>query len=296
MKLKSLLMAVMLLASAPLMGVASASAQEATPLRICTGGETGKYFQTAAEIGAQLKGAVPVEVVATNGSLDNFQRLSDGTCDAAIVQSDAYGIFTATNPTARLNVERVVPLYDEYVHLVCNRDAGINTVRDLLKNPDARVLVGPNGSGTSVTWQTWGKQSEEYLKVGTDPVGGTRAITRTVDGTDAKCLLFVAGLQSGTMMEVNELGNGSLGLVSVDDGAFDDVKDPKGQSVYSFTKIPGGSYPNLQNYGFLGGQSDIPTLAIGAILIANTSWIDANTRAFDAFSKASIRWSQQNKR
>lgn len=293
MKLRSLLMAVMLLASVPF-GVNSAMAAE--PLRICTGGETGKYFQTASEIGAQLKGVVPVEVLATNGSLDNFQKLSNGECDAAIVQSDAYGIFTATKPTARLNIERVVPLYNEFVHLVCNRDAGINTVRDLLKNPDARVLVGPNGSGTSVTWETWGKQSEAYLKVGTDPVGGTRAITQTVDGTDAKCFLFVAGLKSGTMMEVNELGNGSLGLVSVDDGAFDDVKDPKGQRVYEFTKIPSGTYPNLQNYGLFGSQSDIPTLTIGAVLIANTSWIDANPSAYDAFSKASIRWSQQNKR
>jgi len=268
-------------------------AQDAT-IRICTGGETGKYYQTAAEIGAQLKGSLKVEVIPTNGSLDNFQQLSSGTCDAAIVQSDAYGIFTATNPAARLNVERVVPLYDEYVHLVCNRNAGIHTVRDLLKNTEARVLVGPNGSGTSVTWQTWGKQSEGYLKVGTDPIGGTRAITRTVDGTDAKCLLFVAGLKSGTMNEVNELGQGTLGLVSIDDGSFDDVKDPKGQQVYRFVDIPGGTYPNLQNYGMFGGQSNIPTLAIGAILIANTSWIDANASAFDAFSSASIRWSQQN--
>ena len=281
------------LAVASTLFAAAPSVAQAEPLRICTGGESGKYYQTAAEIGAQLKGAVAVEVIATNGSLDNFQRLSDGTCDAAIVQSDAYGIFTSTNPTARLNIERVVPLYDEYVHLVCNREAGINSVRDLVGKPDARVLVGPNGSGTSVTWQTWGKQNEDYLKVGTDPIGGTRAITRTVDGTDAKCLLFVAGLRSGTMNEVNELGQGSLGLVSIDDGSFDDVKDPKGQQVYTFKSIPGGTYPNLQNYGFLGGQSDIPTLAIGAILIANTSWIDANPRAFDAFS-ASIRWSQQN--
>lgn len=294
MKLKAMLLG-LALAAFSLLPIQTSFAQDAT-IRICTGGETGKYYQTAAEIGAQLKGSVKVEVVSTNGSLDNFQRLSDGTCDAAIVQSDAYGIFTATNPAARLNVERVVPLYEEYVHLVCNRESGVHSVRDLLKKPDARVLIGPNGSGTSVTWQTWGKQAEAYLKVGTDPIGSTRAITRTVDGTDASCLLFVAGLRSGTMNEVNELGKSSLGLVSIDDGSFDDVKDPKGQQVYTFKDIPAGTYPNLQNYGFLGGQSNIPTLAIGAILIANTDWIDANGRAFDNFSSAAIRWSQQNKR
>lgn len=292
MKLKALFLG-LALAAFSLFPVQTSFAQSPT-IRICTGSETGKYYQTAAEIGLQLKGAVQVQVIPTNGSLDNFQRLSDGECDAAIVQSDAYGIFTATNPTAKLFVERVVPLYDEYAHLVCNRDAGINSVRDLLSKPDARVLVGPNGSGTSVTWQTWGKQSEDYLKVGTDPIGGTRAITRIVDGTDAKCLLFVAGLRSGTMNEVNELGRGALQLVQIDDGAFDDVKDPKGQTVYSFKDVPAGTYPNLQNLGLFGSGNNVKTLAIGAILIANTSWIDANGRAFDQFSSASIRWSQQN--
>lgn len=291
--MKKLLLA-LALAMAPMM-VAPVEAQTIQPtLRICTGGETGKYFQTAAEIGLQLKGVVQVEVIATNGSLDNFQQLSSGQCDAAIVQSDAYGIFTKTNPTAKLSVERVVPLYEEYAHLVCNRQNNFNHVWDILSKPDARVLVGPNGSGTAVTWETWGTTQKDYQKVNTDPIGGTRAITRTVDGTDAQCLLFVAGLKSGTMNEVNELGQGKLTLVPVDDNKFTEVKDPKGQPVYSFKDIPAGTYPNLQTSGFLGGSNPVQTLAIGAILIANSSWIDANGKAFDQFSKAAIRWSQQN--
>lgn len=251
--------------------VPAASAQSAAgkpTVRICTGGQSGKYYQTAAELGSQLKGAVVVQVVETNGSLDNFRQLADGNCDAAIVQSDAYGIFPATNPAAKLNVERVVPLYNEYAQLVCNVNAGINDVDDLI-GKSSRVLIGPNGSGTSVTWQTFGKQREDYLKVGTDPIGGTRAITRIVDGTDAACMIFVSGLGSGTMQEVDELGKGKLKLVPINDGVLDDVKDPKNQSVYTFADVPEGTYKNLQAQGWFGGQKNIQTLALPALLIAN---------------------------
>lgn len=266
----------------------------AADINLCTGGDNGRYFQTGKEIGSQLKGLVNVNVIATNGSLDNLRKLSVGECDAAIVQSDAYGFYTATNPVAKLDIERVAPLYDEYANLVCNREAGVNNVTDLLRD-NRRVLIGPNGSGTAITWQTWAKQQPDYAKVGTDPIGGTRAITKTVDATEAQCFLFVSGLGAGSMMEANELGAGALKLVSVDDGAFDDVLDPKGKRVYEFKDIPGGTYPDLQNHGMFGGQANVRSLAISAVLVANTSWIDANPNGFDDFSSAALRWVQQNR-
>lgn len=271
-----------------------AHAIDVPSINVCTGSDNGKYYQTAKEIGAQLKGLVTVNVVATNGSLDNLRKLDAGECDAAIVQSDAYGYYTTTNPVSRLNIERVAPLYNEYAQLVCNKDAGINQVGDLLNN-DRRIMIGPNGSGTSVTWQTWVKQNEAYAKVGTDPVGGTRAITKAVDGTEAQCFLFISGLGAGSMMEANELGAGALTLVSVNDGSFDDVVDPKGKRVYEFSDIPSGTYPSLQNSGWFGSNQNIGSLAIGAVLVTNTSWIDVNPNGFDDFSSAALRWVQQSK-
>lgn len=269
---------------------APAHAQTAVPeIRVCTGGESGKYFQTAREIGSELVGALKVNVLPTNGSLDNLRQLDAGTCDAAIVQSDAYGIYTGLNPVSKLNIERVAPLYNEYAQLVCNKDARINHVSDLLKD-DRGVMVGPQGSGTRVTWDTWVKQNPDYAKVRVSRDAGTRAITKAVDGTEDQCFLFISGLGAGSMVQANELAAGALTLVSVDDGSFDDVVDPKGKRVYEFSKIPSGTYPDLQNSGWFGSNQDIQSLAIGAVLVVNTAWVDANPRAYDDFATEALRW------
>lgn len=288
-----MLKTLLLSALATSMLVAPSFAQSPAPtLNVCTGGTTGKYYLTAAELGAQVKGQIALTPIETNGSLDNFDRLATGQCDAAIVQADAYGSYVTRNPTARLNVKRVVPLYNEYVHMVCNRDAGISNINDI-KTKNATVLVGPNGSGTSLTWETWVKQDESFAKVPTKPEGGMNALTTIRDGVDAECALFVSGLQSGTMMEYNELGGKALQLVTIDAAYFDDIMDPKGQRVYEFSEIPGNTYPNMQNLGMFGMQTGIKTLALGAVLIINQSWVDANPKGFENFSKAALRWVNQ---
>jgi TRAP transporter TAXI family solute receptor len=269
-----------------------AFAQTAKPeLNLCTGGETGKYYQTAREIASQLSGTVKVNVLTSKGSLDNLSGLDSGACDAAIVQSDAYGNYVQTNPVSNLNIERVVPLYNEYAHLICNKDASINKVSDLLKNNRA-VAIGEIGTGTRVTWDTWVKQNPDYAKVPVTRDAGTRAVTKAVDGTEVQCFLFVAGLNSGTINKVNNDAGYALRMVSIDDGSFDDVMDPKGKRVYEFTDMP-KVYPALQDFGFFH-DGKVRTLAIGAILVANVSWVDANVQAYGYFADEALRWVKAN--
>lgn len=269
-------------------------AQEQT-LRLCTGGKSGKYFQTGSEIASVLRGTVPVQVLETNGSLDNLRKLEAGECDAAIVQADSYGDYTATNPVSKLNIERLTPLYNEYANLVCNRTLGINAVRDII-GKEVTVAIGPQNSGTAVTWRSLVKQAPDYASISTDsdPISN-RTIAKLADATDIQCALFISGLKAGTILEAEANGNGNIGLVSFNDGAFDDVMDPKGKRVYENSSIPGGTYPSLQNYGFLGGQSDIPTIRVGAVLVANVTWADANSSAYDDFAGAALQWVQQHK-
>lgn len=283
-----------MIASLGLIASPSIAFAQAPELNICTGGTQGKYHQTALELRKQLTGAVSINSVNTNGSLDNLRQLEAGTCDAAIVQSDAYGFYVHTNPSAKLNFQRVAPLYNEYANLVCNRNSGVEWVGDLLR--DGRtVMIGPAGSGTAVTWQTWAKQNPDYAKVSTLPDAGTIAIGKAVDATEAQCFLFISGLGAGSMNQANELGAGTLKLVKVDDGSFDDVLDPKNQRVYAFADIPGGTYPELQNFGMFGGQSNVTTITLGAVLVVNQSWVEANTNGMNDLTAAALRWAQQNR-
>lgn len=273
----------------------SMSAYAADSLRICTGGPNGGYFRTASQIASSLKGTMSIEVVETNGSLDNLRKLEAGECDAAIVQSDAYGDYVSTRPTSTLNIERLTPLYTEYANLICNRNLGIDSVTDLRGNTEVTVAVGPTTSGSAVTWRSLVKKSPDYatLKTNADPINN-RTIAKLVDATDIQCALFIAGLGTGTLLEVDANANGNLGLIAFDHGGFDDLIDPKGKRVYENSKIPGGTYPNLQNYGFFGSQSDIKTIRVQAVLIANVAWADANSSAYNDFAGAALQWVQQN--
>lgn len=260
-----------------------AHAAPPTRMNVCTGGETGNYYKAGIKIAEQAKGVLDLNIVSTKGSMENLDKLSDGSCDAAIVQSDAYLVYKKTNPKSDLDLERAAALYPEYVHLVCNRASGITRVTQLSdKTP---VAVGPIGSGSSVTWDSFVlADPATYKRIPTLPLAGTRAATKVAEGTDATCLLYVAGLKTTYMMEVNDGVGDKVVLVKADDGDMDKILDPKKKPVYTYEKIPGGTYSKIQD----GMFSSVKTISTSAILVVNTKWIDANDRAYDSFLKAQI--------
>ena len=54
-------------------------------------------------------------------------------CDAGIAQIDAYLVYQDAHRNERLKVRSPHYLYDEFVHLVCRRNSGIESIQDLLK-------------------------------------------------------------------------------------------------------------------------------------------------------------------
>jgi TRAP transporter TAXI family solute receptor len=108
---------------------------------IATGSETGTYHALGNALGRVLKDIGVVEsanVLATGGSVENMELISDGGADLAFVQSD-----TPPSTNARL----VTSLYHEVLHiLVSKSDAPeIPTIHALRGK---RVSLGPVGSGT----------------------------------------------------------------------------------------------------------------------------------------------------
>lgn len=260
----------------------SAEAQTAS-MNLCTGGNAGNYYFSGSQIAGQAKGVVSVNVIETKGSIDNLTKIEAGECDAAIVQSDAYLVYKKEHPKSLLNLERVDTLYKEYVHLVCSREADIDGIKDL--TADNTVLIGPNGSGTMVTWTSFGLNDKSYTEIKTLPIGGTRAMTKVKDGSEAQCMLFVSGLNSSSMKEVDLQGD-FLKLVAVDDWDFNDTVDDKGKKVYNFESIPGGTYDALQDGVF---SSAVDTITVDAVLVVKADWIDENPDVYEQFLKASLR-------
>jgi uncharacterized protein len=266
----------LLLAGAGLLLSSTAYAEDS--INVCSGKPEGNYNFAVEAIKQQAQGSgLTINNVNTKGSWENLQKLASGECDAAIVQSDAYGVWNSQKGAAALNLDRVDVLYPEYVHLFCNRQSGIDAATDLAGNKDVTVAIGENGSGSAVTWAAMGLEDDSYAKVSTLPLGGKVALVKVKAGTDVQCAVYVGGLNSGYMKEVDKYGQ-DIALIDFDDKDFNDAEDPKGNDVYEFVEINQGTYPGIQ-----GGWSDIDTITVQATLVLNTSWIEQHSDGYEQF-------------
>jgi TRAP transporter TAXI family solute receptor len=265
-----------------------AHAADKPVLNLCTASKEGVYYATAGKLAGSLQGRVTINPIETNGSEDNLRRMADGSCDAAFVQNDAQLSFNKTNPGAALNIEPVTSMYPEYAHLLCNRDSGIDAIKDFYGTKKT-IAIGKPGSGSAITWFGFGVSEPRYKPINTAEVDGAIATTRLLSGK-VDCMLFVAGLNSAKMREMNQLGKGKLKLVKLNDGDLDNAKDSNKQPIYRFTTIPSGTYDNLQDGTF---SSSVKTVAVDSVLVANASWIEKNSQGYTDLSGAAIRLSQQ---
>lgn len=261
----------------------SAAYAQTPTFRLCTGLESGNYYKA----GHILRSATHnVEVVQTKGSLDNLERMIGGQCDGAFVQSDSLLVYSARNARAISGIERAGILYKEMAHLLCNRDSNIGRVTDLGKSNT--IAVGGEGSGARTTWDAFVlADKKRYEPVQTDGRSGTRALAAIADGSQVQCLLWVGALKGAYMTaEAQEQGSRVV-LVGTDDWDMGKVaKDARGAPVYSYEEIPDGTYPKIQPSGTVYGTKSIKVIAVDALFVASTAWINANEAAYDRILRA----------
>jgi uncharacterized protein len=264
---------------------AMAQPARATGFRLCTGAETGNYFRAGHILKSKLTN-VKFDVVQTQGSLDNLERITKGECDGAFVQSDALLVYSSKNAQALSTVERAGVLYQEQVHLLCNRSANISRVVDLTKSHT--VAIGPDGSGARTTWDAFVLADKKlYGPVNTDTRSGVRALSAVADGSQVQCLLWVGALGSSFMKNDAQAQGDRLVLVGTDDRDMTkNAKDQRGKAVYTYGEIPSNTYGRIQPGGALYGTKAVPTVQVDALFVANVNWINANDRVYDAILRA----------
>ncbi|KTR02280.1 hypothetical protein NS365_21965 [Aureimonas ureilytica] len=260
----------------------SAQAQDA-PFRVCTARKDGNYFAFGLELQKTLRGTVPVEVIATDGSWDNLGKLKNGQCDAAIVQSDADTVFRASNAGAALTAQRIGAAFRETLNLVCNRSLGINDLSDFVSRKP-KVAIGKFGSGSWVSWNGIVQAdriegSDAYSAIPTETVGDTLALTQVVDGSDVGCLFFTSSKNSDFTAKIAAVaGKGKvLDFVDISDKDFNDTLDSKGRPIYEPTKV------FIDGFGH---WSSTPTYAVNALFFVSDRWAGENSDEFDAVVSA----------
>lgn len=273
------ILSIAIAAASFLLSAAAVTAQ--TPaFRLCTGGEAGNYFKAGHILKSKLAGAA-VEVIATQGSLDNLDRLTRGECDGAFVQSDAMLVFSSRHAQALSTIERAGVLYQEHAHLLCNRNSGIDRVTDLTSKHT--IAVGPDGTGARTTWDSFVlADKKRYLPVMIDTRSGVRALSAVADGSQVQCALWVGALGSSYLKNDAQQHGDRIVLAATDDWDMGKVaKDARGKAVYDYAEIPAGTYARIQPSGTVYGTKAVKTITVDALFVTSVKWIEANERAYD---------------
>ncbi len=286
--------AVVALLSAP-----AVHAQPATPAKICTGQKDGKYFGVGVELVGRLKSIIEFgpdparAVVETEGSVDNLRRVARGECSFALVQKDALKSFEVYEPTIKLEVRRVVEVYAEFVHFICNKNKVSGRITELLDNKGKNtVAVGHPGSGPHATWSAITKIEPRYGRdkgPRTVELGGIEALVEVEEGR-VDCMLYVAGLNAGFIQDVNKNSRGQLRLLEFNDKDF----VPKGvidnTPIYTLAELPkSGHYSNITGY------SKPETITTPATLVVSQRWYEENRSKYNSMLGDLRRWLAERK-
>jgi len=227
----------------------AAAQQQPTTVRVCTGSAAGNYTFAANEVAKRLGNQFRVEIINTNGSLDNLRRMQAGDCDMGFSQSDVQARFMAENAAATTQMRTFMQMYREYVHLICPATSGWSRINDVGKaardGKPARIIVGPEGSGAAESWRAM-RQADPglYDRVERIPESVGRASLAQVRDSRDTCVLWISGLNSPDMVVASSMSAPTpnsrgirMQLLDFDDRDIRNLRGPDGQALYDMQRI-----------------------------------------------------------
>lgn len=190
-------------------------------LRIATAKQGGLYHEFGEALAKSLtrRSGVSVQVIPTDGSVQNRTMLLGGQADIAIIQG-------GSAPIDQLAV--LAPLYPEVVHVVARR----GEAREIENLTGKRVILGPDGSGMR---QSAERILDHYALTDliTDESGDYFGILPDAPGI--KGAIVTTGYMNRDLKRV--LATGEFALLPLDARAID-VKN----AYFQATEIPRGLY------------------------------------------------------
>ena len=121
-------------------------------LRLAAGDPGGLYLAFAEILAKQMTSRYPditVEVLPTEGTVENLNRLRSGDVDMGLALADV-AERDATTGAAGTAPRAVARVYENYLQVIVREDAAVQQISDLQAR---RVSIGPRGSGAAATSQ-----------------------------------------------------------------------------------------------------------------------------------------------
>lgn len=217
-------------------------------LVLATGGKEGEYYafgEALAQVVARHQPKLQIQVMETEGSLQNQRLLESGQVDLAILQSD-----TLVSP----KTEAIALLFPEVFHLIARRSAQIQSVSDLRGK---RIALMPQGSGSyRLFWplsQHYGLAETDFVAI---PMTSAAAYAALAQG-QVDALFRVIALGNPSVR--TQLANPQMQLVPIAQAAALQLTLPALEPA----QIPQGTY----NGAVPIPATDLPTVAVRAMLV-----------------------------
>jgi TRAP-type uncharacterized transport system substrate-binding protein len=233
-------------------------------------------------IARAMAGVARVELIETKGSWENLGRAHapQPQCDALIAQEDAYAIYLDEHPNKAGVIERVGALYPEHVHLVCNRKVKASSVSAL---PNAtRVIIGPYGSGTYITWTLMKRLNPAYQRLRDFEAIGDEALLKVVDGAQVQCMLSVNAIAQGLIARAHDEFGARLHLITIDDPKVSrPLRQANGElrPLYRPTYVHKNVYPLMLT-------DHLKTNTVDAVMFLQSRWRQAYPEVSEQLIKA----------
>lgn len=246
--------------------IQEALASEDTEIIIGSGGRTGVYYPVANSICRLVNAGIKqhgthCKVETTGGSVDNLNKLKDGSINFAIAQSDwqshafkGTDVFKKLGPDDKLR--SVFSLYPETFTILARSNSKITNLREL-KNKN--INIGNPGSGQRATMDIvmramgWDRFSFASIREFNSQYQSQALCDGEVDA-----IVFVAGHPSGSIKSATSKCD--TVLIDVTDPAIDKLISEN--DYYSHATIPVGMYR--------GQDTEVKTFGVSATLVSSS--------------------------
>jgi len=245
------------------------------PISLATGVRDGVYDKYGLLLKGDLRNALPgvrVDLVHTEGSVDNIERVVSGRADFTIAAADAVASYTGPG---RSDLRACARLYDDYMQLVVPRDSTVRSARDLR---GLRVGIGQAGSGVNLI--TRRLLTAAGLDIGKDieaePVGIDQAPSMLESGR-LDAFFWSGGLPTAAVSAM--AAKGEIRLVQLGDLVTRLHDMGSRMQYYRQATMPADAYPLAQN-----GQA-VATIAVANLLVTT---VHADAGLVERLTKAVI--------
>ncbi|MDT0382265.1 TAXI family TRAP transporter solute-binding subunit [Streptomyces sp. DSM 42041] len=259
--------------------VPAGPAQPRGTLTFATGVPTGVYQQYGSLLKQRLARDVPglsMELVPSQGSVQNIDMLVSGEADFTIAQSDAVAAHLKQGGEGGDGLRAVARLYDDYMQLVVPAESPVREARDLR---GLRVGMGEERSGVSLVagrlLEAAGLDREQDI----DAVpAGIDVMPGMLESGELDAFFWSGGLPTGAIEDLAVVDH--IRLVPL--GALMSRlhrMEPETRH-YRAAVMPGDAYPSVQQ------GEPVDTIAVSNLLVTTA---DADPAVTEALTRSLIR-------